>query len=226
MGRKKKEVKEIITIDEAKDLQKSYEGELETNPKYSLEVDPENKYGMSDEQKEFIRQYVQFKSIATAAELTGIEPEIAKQYFIAWNSQQEIRRINLALYHRQFATKLLDLDEIGGYLTSLLTDENVPIGDRLRTNDKLKVVDLLIKLNEMKINGLQNPNKLMNVDIAMQIKNLSIQTIQQLLLQSDKNEAKTKTVDDENLTFEEKAYLSTLSGDQILKLLDSVNKKN
>ena len=37
------------------DLQSDYINELDTNPRYSLEVDPTDKYGMSDEEKKFVR---------------------------------------------------------------------------------------------------------------------------------------------------------------------------
>ena len=44
-------------------IQSSYINEVETNPQYSLEVDPENKYNLSQIQKDFIKYYVEFKDI-------------------------------------------------------------------------------------------------------------------------------------------------------------------
>ena len=208
-------------------LQQNYQNELETNPKYSLEVDPEDKYKMSPAQKEFIKQYVEFKNVNTAADLAGIDMDTARQFFIAYGSQQEIRRINLALYHRQFATRLLNLDEIGGYLTCLLTGANVPTGDQLRTADKLKIVDQLIRLNELKQNALQDPSVVMMQDIDVQIKNLSVATLGQLIKQSNMKEKQdiVKTYDAEDmLTPEETAYLSTLSTKDLLQLIDDTNK--
>lgn len=228
MGRKKKtplSSESLIDVSrQATALQKEYISDLDTNPKYSLEVDPENKYHMSEQQKEFIKHYVNFKSVATAAEICGIDMDIAKAYFVSFQSQAEIRRINLALYQRQFANKLLTLDEIGGYLTSLITDENVPLADQLKTIDKLKLISMLIDLNKTKIESLNNPTTIMAQDLDIEIKNLSIQTIQQLL----KAEKKTKVIETgefaEVLSPEENAYLSTLSTKELLNLIDETNK--
>ena len=179
---------------------------------------------MSEQQKEFIKHYVNFKSVATAAEICGIDMDIAKAYFVSFQSQAEIRRINLALYQRQFANKLLTLDEIGGYLTSLITDENVPLADQLKTIDKLKVISMLIDLNKTKIESLSNPTTIMAQDLDIEIKNLSIQTIQQLL----KAEKKPKVIETgefaEVLSPEENAHLSTLSTKELLNLIDETNK--
>ena len=228
MGRKKKtplSSESLIEVSrQATALQKEYISDLDTNPKYSLEVDPENKYHMSEQQKEFIKHYVNFKSVATAAEICGIDMDIAKAYFVSFQSQAEIRRINLALYQRQFANKLLTLDEIGGYLTSLITDENVPLADQLKTIDKLKVISMLIDLNKTKIESLSNPTTIMAQDLDIEIKNLSIQTIQQLL----KAEKKQKVIETgefaEVLSPEENAYLSALSTKELLSLIDETNK--
>lgn len=225
----KQKENELMAVQTKTDLlQKEYIEDLEKNPKYSLEVDPENKYGMSDEQKEFIKQYVQFKDINIVADLIQIDVDTAKQYFIAFSSQQEIRRINLAMYHRQFAVRLLSLDEIGGYLTSLLTGLNLPISEQLKTSEKLKVVDQLIKLNELKQNAMLDPNVLMTQDISTQIKKLSIATISKLIKQSNLSEKQDiiREYDkDEKLSPEEEAYLSTLSTSDLLQLIDSEVEK-
>lgn len=220
---------ELATISQVStELQNAHLQELETNPKYSLDVDPENKYGMSEVQKTFIRHYVNFKNVNTAAELTGIDQEVAKQYFVAWSSQQEIRRINLALYQRQFANRLITLDEIGGYLTSLLTGEFVPMGEQLKINDKLRVVQMLIDLNKFKSGAIQDPTVIMARDINLQLKNLSVTTIRQLIDTKASIEEKQDVVEifDENssLSPEEQAYLTTLPTDQLLELIEQTNK--
>ena len=221
-----KEKQLAVVQTSANALQEQYASELETNPKYSLDVDPEEKYGMTDQQKAFVKHYVEFKNVNTAAELAGIDMDTAKQYFVAYSTQQEVSRINLALYHRQFNTKLISIDEIGGYLTSLLTGENVPIGDQLKTSEKLRVVELLIKLNELKQNALLDPTVLMMKDIDIQIKNLSVATISQLLKQSNKPKKSDiiQELDDDNLSVEEKAYLSTLPASDLLQIIEETNK--
>lgn len=226
MGRKKKVDKEIkIDCKELQTMQENYVTEIETNPEFSLDVDPLGKYNLNQVQKNFIKYYIQFKNVATAAELCGIDVDTAKTYFLNYTTQQEIRRINRALYHKQFEHKILDLDDIGGYLSSLITDENIPIHDQLKTKDKLQVVTMLIDLIRLKKESFEDPNKLRNIDVASQLKNLSLITIQQLLVQSNKQEKKEPIILDNNLSAEEKEYLNSLPTESLLKLLNYENEK-
>ena len=206
----------------------NYLQEIENDPEYSLQVDPLNKYGMSDEQKAFIDYYIQFKNIPYAAKMAGIDLEMGETYFVSYASQQEIRRINKSLVQRQFVSKMMTIDEIGGYLTSLITDENVPLGDRLRTKDKLKVVDLLIQLHDSKYKAIDNPRELSFKDLDMQVKELSIETIKQLLNadnSKDKKEVIKELKKDSQLSPEEITYLETLSTKDLLDLIDQSNKE-
>ena len=213
----------LTPYEQQTNLTEQYQKELDTNPKYSLEVDPENKYNMTDEMKSFIKFYVDYKSVPTAAELAGIEVDTAKQWFVSFNVQNEIRRINLALYHRQFASRLLTLDEIGGFLSCLITNEGVPIADQLKTKDKLQVVDLLLQLNKMKVDAYQDPRTLMEKDLELELKKLSVKTISQLI-NANKPKDIIQTIDaDQVLSPEEKAYLSTLPAKDLLQLIDDTN---
>lgn len=223
-----KKTEELAVVEQrSMDLQTQYINELETNPKYSLKVNPEGKYEMTEMQVKFIERYVDVKSVSTAAEYCGISMEEARDYYLTYSSQQEIKRINLALYKRQFATKLLSLDEIGGYLTSLLTDDNVASADRLKTPEKLRVAQMLIDLNKLKIESLNDPSSLMSTSIDVQIKNLSVETIRQLLTQEKKKKERIeveKIVEDE-VSIEELAYLNTLPTQDLLDFIEDTNKK-
>ena len=223
-----RKTEELAVVEQrSTDLQTQYINELETNPKYSLKVNPEGKYEMTEMQVKFIERYVDVKSVATAAEYCGISMEEARDYYLTYSSQQEIKRINLALYKRQFATKLLSLDEIGGYLTSLLTDDNVASADRLKTPEKLRVAQMLIDLNKLKIDSLNDPSALMSTSIDVQIKNLSVETIRQLLTQEKKKKERIeveKIVEDE-VSIEELAYLNTLPTQDLLDFIEDTNKK-
>lgn len=205
--------------------------ELSTNPEFSLEVDPENKYNMGDDQKTFIKNYVNFKSIPMAAELSQIDLDTAKMYFVAYSSQQEIRRINRAMYQKQFSQKLLTIDEIGGYLSSLITDENVPLADRVKTMDKVRIAQMLIDLQLYKHNAIDNPDNIIDVDIESQIKDLSVKSIKMLLSQQNsKQKDKDKlqlvmTNSTEQLSPEEEAFLKTLPAKDILQILNEGDKK-
>ena len=223
-NKKKKNNIENINEKELQEVQKNYIKELENNVEYSLQVDPDNKYNMSESQKKFIENYVQFKNINTAAELSHIDMNQALEFFTAYNTQTEIRRINRALYHLQFSHKLLELDDLGGYLSSLLTDENVPLANQLRTKDKLKVVEMIIEINKLKKQGVEDPSEIIYKDLEVEVKNLSIKTIQQLLESSSKK-SKIDYDRDTVLTVEEKDYLNTLSSKELLDLIESTNKK-
>lgn len=230
MAKKKEPAQMYVATNDLTTLQTQYIDKINTDPEFSLEVDPENKYKMTKNQKEFIKQYVQFKNIPLACQLAGIDEKEGKAYYLAYSSQQEIRRINLAMYHRQFSTKLLDLDQIGGYLTSLLVDENVAVADRLNTKDKLKVAQMIIDLNELKRTAFSDPGVIDAVVVTEQIKDLSVKSIKQLISASHSTEAnKSKDeiieqLDEENnLSGEEVAYLKTLPVEQLLDLLEKGN---
>lgn len=221
----KKKNKIMIPLEDANFLEEQYIREIENDPRYSLVVDEKNRYKFTEEEKRFILNFVQYKSVATAAEMTGIDMNYARECFQKFETQQEIRRLNSALYHRQFSAKLLNLDAIGGYLSSLLMDLNIPYADRLKSSDKLKVVDMLVKVNELKSQSIMDPTIIMSKDISEEIKDLSIETIQSLLAESD-NLDKVKLIESigENggLTIEESAYLETLSTHELLQILEKI----
>lgn len=213
----KKDNKVIYDNETAKKISK----ELENNPEYSLDVDPTHKYNMSDIQKTFIKYYCEYHNISIAAELAGCDKEMAKQFYLSFSSQEEIKRINRAMYARQFSDKILSLDQIGSYLTNLITEGNLFEKDKLMQRDKLKVIELLIDLQKYKNECLNNPITVMNNnDIEDEVKHLSIDTIKQLLNNDNKNNNKW----DDKLSAEENAVLNKMNNEELLKLLDDVNK--
>lgn len=233
MKKKDKDIqKEKLALAAKKDpiskVELDYIKELDTNPKYSLKVNPENKYNMTMLDKEFVTNYIQFKNVNTVAEIMKIGQDVANQIFVSYPVQCEIRRINNAMYHRQFATRLLNVEEIGGFLTSLLIDNYVPLADQLKPKEKLQVIDLILKVNEMKAKSITDPGELMNKDLNEQLKNLSVETLQQLISQNSDKKRKTSIINDldkdANFSIEEKAYLETLSTQELLKLVDDTNK--
>ena len=118
MADSKPKSKEVIPYEDLNVLEEGYVEKLDTDIRYSIAIDPEDKYNLSQSQKDFIEFYVQWKNIPLAAKMAGIDKDTAMQYYNTYGVKREIDRISLALYHRQFATKMLNLDEIGGYLTS------------------------------------------------------------------------------------------------------------
>lgn len=224
---KAEKLKKISEIQQSSsEITQSYIDKLNSDPEYSLEVDPTNKYNMPNEQKEFIKQYVNLKNANMAAALVGIDNDTAMAYFMSYESQQEIRRINMAMYQKQFSAKLLTLDQIGGWLSSVLMDD-VPIADRVKTMDKVRIAQMLIDLNNIKATGINNPASLMSSNVELEIKSLSIQTIKTLLDTTKKklNTSEPQQIVNDSLTPEENAYISTLPTKDLLQLIDETKKE-
>lgn len=227
----KKNKKElIINPDEATIISEDYINEINTNTKYSLDIDPLNIYNMLEEQKNFIKFYIEYKDVKLASVLANIDENKAIDYLSAYSSQQEIRRIYKALMHRRFASKIISLDKIGAYLSTLLTDEFIPEGEKLNSKDKLKCVNLLLDYYKLKSEFITNPKEILTEkDLEEDIKSLSIDTIKSLLNTKNENDNKNSIVDkiskDNKLSIEEEAYLKTLSFKELSDLLESIKKE-
>ena len=235
MGRKKKKslVMPYMQTEEFQNKQREYLETLKNNPQYSLLVDPENKYDLTVQQKEFIGLYCEFKNIEMAAMMSKIPLEEAFALFASYPCQQEIRRINIAMYQNQFASRLINLHELGGYLTCLLED-NVPTGDRISPQDKLQVAKLILELHKYLKEIPIDPSDIIEVPVEEELRNLSVASIKQLLSQTHKvnkkdKEEKEKLIesfeDYDNFTQEEIAFLKTLSTKELLDLLNSLEKE-
>lgn len=234
MAKKKKgNLYDNLMTEEFKQKQIEYLDTIKNNPQYSLIVDPENKYNLTLQQKEFIGLYCEFKNIQLAAMMSNLELEEAMTLYSSYPCQQEIRRINLAMYQTQFANKLISLNELGGYLTSLLCDA-VPSGDKLSPSDKLKVAQLILDLNKTLKETPNEVKDIIDIPIDTQIKDLSIKSIK-ALLEANKNkdkikEEKEKIIESfenfDNFSQEEISFLNTLSTKELLDLLDSMEKEN
>ena len=233
MAKKKKEnLYDNLMTEEFKQKQIEYLDTIKNNPQYSLIVDPENKYNLTLQQKEFIGLYCEFKNIQLAAMMSNLELEEAMTLYSSYPCQQEIRRINLAMYQTQFANKLISLNELGGYLTSLLCDA-VPSGDKLSPSDKLKVAQLILDLNKTLKETPNEVKDIIDIPIDTQIKDLSIKSIK-ALLEANKNkdkikEEKEKIIESfenfDNFSQEEISFLNTLSTKELLDLLNSMEKE-
>ena len=220
MGRKKKITYE--NIEKTDEITKQYIDEVNNNIVFSLQVDPENKYNMSEEQKRFIAYYIQYRNIATAGMLANIDLHLATSYLMAYSTQQEIQRINKAIIQQQFATKLASLDNIGGWLTSLLTDSVVE-GDKINSKEKIKVAQMLIDLHKLKAESLMSPQTLIQKDINVELKDLSIETIKKLIYNDEQIEKKKEAI--EKLKEEREMSLKTLDTETLLKFIEDLQQK-
>lgn len=219
---------ETMTFDEIRQVEEEFAQELETNPRFSLEVDPLRQYDLTNVDVEFIKFMVEFKNIRYVSNiLMHIEEEEAIAIYKKYEVQEEIKRISLAMYARRFKSKMADLDALGGYLTTALTDENVPIADRLSGKDKLTAVRLLMELNALKMESWEHPEVVDVVAVENEIKKLNVKDIEKLIENSDqddqvlekKNELISKIDKDGLLSPEEVTYLRTQSVDELKKLL-------
>lgn len=234
--KKKEKFDSNVQHAEIKPLSDNYVNNVYTSKIYSLDVDPLNEYNMTDNQKLFIRNYGEYGNIPIAAQLTGIDENEALTYFRMVSTQNEIRRIRLARYHRAFAGKVVSLDEIGAYLTALLIDE-VPTSDKLNSQNKLKVVELLIKINDLKTKVINDPTIIDTIDVEEQIKNLSLSSIENLIKNSNKKSDKSsgnneekddlisqiQELNDERLSAEEISDLRAMSIESLVEILNSLS---
>lgn len=202
--------------------------EIENNPEYSLEPDPTGAYNMSLEQKAFIKNYIEFKNIPLACKLSNIENDLGITYYNRIDTQQEMERINLARAKRQFNQKLLNFDEIGGYLTSLLLDQNIPTADKLTTRDKMQVVRLIIDLNKTKEDyrlkqlEMNTSSSGENISLDLQLKNLSMKSLQSLIKNSNEKDEVDVIDAEASLTKDEKDELSKLSNDELIRKINDL----
>src|SRR5690554_1747470 len=234
---RKKKKQEIMRVRQ-NDLGMNYLKSLENDSKYQIEVDPDGFYGMSSEHKTFVKLFVQYRNLAVVAELMEIDPTLAKDYFTRYSTQQEIRRINTALYHRQIATNIIAFEDIGSYLSSWLIDADITEVDRLKKSEKLQVVKLLMDWHKSMREIIQKPEIITVETIEDEIKELSVANIKQLLatksiLNTNKEKKQSKPLPNTNdkdeliahlnednvLSKEELEYLETLSAKDLLTLL-------
>ena len=129
-----------VPFNELSVLDKSYLKRLDEDKRYSLEIDPYNLYEFDDVHKQFIYYYVQHRNVPLAAKLAGINENKGIELFREHAVREEIDRINIAMYARNFSTKMLSLEEIGAYLSAIATDQ-VPDVDKLSTKDKIPVLN-------------------------------------------------------------------------------------
>lgn len=229
LAKKKEKEEEFFPMEKLEVLEEGYIEKLETDAKYSLRIDPENKYNLSDTQKDFIKFYVQWKNIPLASQMAGIDKATGIAYYNSYPVKMEIRRISLSMYHRGFATRMLNMDEIGGYLTSLLVDENIAEADKLNVKDKLGVVKMLMEINDKKSKAVINPDTIIDVGINEELEKLSIDDLHRLIDTSNSGTArktkedlieKIKELNDDRLSAEEVSHLSMMTVEELRGIVE------
>lgn len=162
-------------------LSVNYELELDQDTKYSLNVDPTNKYNFTNKEVEFIILYSEERNLVRVSELMNLNIIDTNKFYKDYRIRNELRRISMAKYHRIFSDKMLSLDKIGAYLSNLIYDFNLAESEKLSPQDKLKVVELLMKCQTLINESTKNPTIITTNTVEMQLKNLSIKTISSML---------------------------------------------
>lgn len=219
---KKKRKKHISEVVEGKAILQ----EIDKDTSMSLEVSQK----FNDNEREFIRLWIDYRNIVVVASMMNVSNEECQAMLSDYRIRNEIDRISIALTQRRFATRLMNMDEIEGYLTSMITDENVPYAERLTSDDKLKAIKLLMDAKEFKKNMIDNPDNMIDVSIDTTVKDMSIDSIKLLLSNSDSNPDKKKLIDlyssENSLSPQEIASLNSMSSEELLKLVEKLNDKN
>lgn len=226
--------RDVMPVPFANDAQNELSVLIATDPQYSTEPDPTGKLGLSDEQKAFLKAYTDFKSVPLASQLAHIDEKTGQTYFLDPICRNEIRRINLAMYYRKFSKRLLTIDEIGGYLTSMLIDEDVAEVEKLESKDKLAVAKLIIDLNKLKAESFNHPKIFDNVEYSEVVKDLSPDELKRLIdettkpskaqdqIAATKAELISKISESGYLDPSEIAYLNSCTIEELQKLIKDV----
>lgn len=193
MDETKKQDTNLIPISMVRDAQNELTAALEQDPKYMLTADPTGALGLTKTQKRFIDAYIDCRSLPYACQLIGISEEDGRKIYLDPVCKHERERINRALNYRRFSRRLLTIDEIGGYLTSMLMDEDVGLGERLTAKDKLAVTKQIIDINKMKADAYMNPRILEDVEfVETDTKDMSAEDLKKLINQTKQSSVNTR----------------------------------
>lgn len=234
MGETKKQDANLIPISMVRDAQNELTVALEHDPKYMISADPTGALGLNETQKRFIDAYIECRSISYACQLTGITEEEGRDIYFDPICKRERDRINRALNYRRFSRRLLSIDEVGGYLTSLLMDEDFGLGERLTAKDKLTVTRQILDINKMKAEAYMNPRILENVEfVEKDTKDMSAEDLKKLIDQTKQTSAavqneKQKLIDKLNAKHEfdpsDIAHFWKCSVNELQQILDEKEK--
>lgn len=183
----------------------------------------------TNDERNFILLWLEYKNIVVVASMMGIDNEAAQNMLANYNIRQEINRLTKIQTQKRFATKMISVDQIESYLSSMITDENVSFVDRLSSKEKLDAIKLLMSVKEFKSNMVANPSEVIDVSLDDTIKNMSINSIKSLLNSKKDNNNRKALVDnlsalESDLNADDVADLQNMSTEELLKIVDKLNK--
>lgn len=197
----------------------------------------QKKITLSPLQKDFLFIFFQTNSLTTTKNYLNISLEDVVKIYKDPLIQDILRILQLHRHREIFKMKMLNLEEIGSYLSNQLLDLNLGEADRLTPKEKLEATKLLLDVHTKLNNSIQNPIELDSYQILdMQLKNLSISTIKSLLNSDKKNSLSqsSNSIDNsdnsnQSHSFQESILLNTtpiLNNENQTTFLKGINKKN
>lgn len=191
------------------------------------DVDESGSYSFTEEEKLFIRLWVEFKNLNIVAESMSISNEDASKMFSNYYVTSEIRRLEKEVTKLRLAQKIMTLDEMEAYLSSLVIDYSIPMGERVSPRDKLAAVKLLMEIKQIKGEAFQGNTTVINaLPTADKLDSLSTDAIRALISADDASqtaEEKEKIINElisiSNLSTEEKLELRGKSVKELQDLL-------
>ena len=164
-----------------KNLGMLYLEDLSNDKRYSLSVDPENKYNLTEEHKKFIELYAQYNDLSYVCNMLDIELYNAKDYLLRYSTQYELRRLNLARYHRQIATRIISYQDLGSYLSSWLIGDNIPEKDQLKRSEKLDLVKIMMQWHKGMQDFYNEPSNIIEATAEEELEQLKVADIRELI---------------------------------------------
>jgi|LSQX01.2.fsa_nt_gb hypothetical protein len=177
--------------------------EIENNLEYSLEVDPLGKYQLDDNQKLFVKLYIEYHNYDIIRTIMGLDIQDLFRYQYNFGINSEINRLERAIVVRRVSGKILKIDEIASYLTTMILGVDIPEKDKLTNEQKLKAISLLYKYHELSIDPEMTKKEVFDVvDFDEETRDLTTGEIKLLLSGSKKNKDKTRTPESSEIEVE------------------------
>lgn len=229
--KKEKDIKTLEVLKEGEVISKNFLENSKDSNEFSLIVDPNNLYNFTNQEKDFITVYIEYKQIPIVAKILNLTIEDALKLKNQYNVSQEIERLTLIQNRIKFRTQILSIQEIAALLSSYVTD-NIPEGEKLNPKDKLTALKMLIDLYGLQIDYFKNPEKSKEQNIEESLKDASVETIKNLLKNIHKTDARdTKKEElinnineDNSLSYEEIEALKSLSYEELLDILKQLEE--
>lgn len=184
---------------------------------YTLKVDdkdPSNSYTFNDNEKLFISNWIEYKNVNIVSQIMNIDNDTILNYLNNYYINNEIKKLEEDITKKRLSQKILTLDELQSYLSSLIVDYNVPQNEKLSTKDKISAIKMLTEIKELKAQTINGNNIINAIPETDRLNELSVDTIKSLLNMNNLN----KTDEEKKKIINELLSISNLSSTEIIEL--------